>query len=137
MATAYFGNGVNDTISVNLNNELAGKVLNPRALDATKTNFLLPLTSYPIKANKDKGVLGGGGAVNKVSIQFTNIADPASYSIQIDGTVTGQDLYFYVFENTLVGQNQSGRASGITIKDITPPQSAAAKSSAAKSKAKK
>jgi hypothetical protein len=134
MPTAYFGNSVNDTISVNLNNELAGRVLNPRALDATKTNFLLPLTSYPIKANKDKGVLGAAGAMNKVTIQFTGLADEARYSIQIDNTVTGQDLYFYIFENTLVGQDQAGRSSGITIKDITPQPTA---KSSAKSKAKK
>ena len=133
MATAYFGNSVNDTISVNLNNELAGRVLNARALDGTKTNFLLPLTSYPIKANQDKGVLGGAGALNKVAIQFTGLADEARYSIQLDNTVTGQDLYFYIFENTLVGQDQAGRSSGITIKDITPP----AAKSAAKSKSKK
>jgi hypothetical protein len=134
MPTAYFGNSVNDTISVNLNNELAGRVLNPRALDQTKTNFLLPLASYAIKANKDKGVFGGSGTLNKVTIQFTGLADETRYSIQIDNTVTGQDLYFYIFENTLVGQDQAGRSSGITIKDITPTPAA---KSAAKSKAKK
>jgi hypothetical protein len=118
MATAYFGNTVNDTISVNLNNELSGRVLNPRALDNTKTNYNLPLTSYAIQANKDKAKFGGSpGNVNKITVQFTSLADDAKYTIEVDGSMTGQDLYFYVFENTLVGQDQAGRSSGITIKE--------------------
>ena len=120
MATAYFGNSVNDTISVNINNELSARVLNPRALDTTKTNYILPLTSCPIQANKDKGKLGGSGTTNKATVTFTSLADDAKYTVELDGTVTGQDLYFYVFENTLVGQDQAGRSSGITIKNVTP-----------------
>jgi hypothetical protein len=135
MASAYFGNSVNDQISVNLNNQRTAKELDPRALDTEKEVYTLPYASYEISANKGKGVFGGRGTVNKVEIQFEGLADPATYTVAIDSTVTGQDLYFYVFENTLVGQDQAGRSSGITIKDATPPPPAL--KTAAKRKATK
>lgn len=137
MPTAYFGNGVNDTISVNLNNALGASTLTARALATPATTVNLPVAAFPIKANKDKGTFGGSGTVNSVTIQFTSLADPAQYKIQVDGTVTGQDLYFYVFENTIVGQDQAGRSSGVTITPVAQLASASAKSAKSTKSTKK
>ncbi|HEX8282671.1 MAG TPA: hypothetical protein VF588_04925 [Pyrinomonadaceae bacterium] len=119
--TAYFANGVNDIISVNLNNALSATQLAARALATPATTVNLPVAAFPIKANKDKGVFGGKGNTNLVIINFTNIADPMQFKIAIDGSVTGQDLYFYIFDNTLVGQNAQGTATGITITVVPAP----------------
>lgn len=134
--TAYFANGVNDIISVNLNNALSATQLAARSLATPATTVNLPVAAYPIKANKDKGVFGGKGNTNLVIINFTNIADPTQFKISIDGSVTGQDLYFYIFDNTLIGQNAQGTATGITITPVPAPTLMAAKSPA-KSTSKK
>jgi hypothetical protein len=135
--TAYFANGVNDIISVNLNNALAATQLAARALATPATTVNLPVAAFPIKANKDKGVFGGKGNTNLVIINFTNIADPTQFKISIDGSVTGQDLYFYIFDNTLIGQNAQGTATGITITAVPAPTPMMAKSTKSTKSTKK
>jgi hypothetical protein len=126
--TAYFGNTVNDTINVVLNNELGGSKLNPRALDDTKSIIKSPAASYPIGPNKDKGKFGGKGNTNRVRITFTSLADDALYDIKVTDAPTNSDLYFYIFENTLVGQDQQGRSAGIVITPVDAPMTPALKS---------
>jgi hypothetical protein len=115
---AYFGNAVNDDISVNINNALAGTILSARpSLSSGGVQTLaMMMASFNIKANKDKGVFGGAGVVNRVTIQFATLRDdPNQFDVTISDVVSGQNLYFYVFENTLVGQNELGSSVGIKI----------------------
>lgn len=61
----------------------------------------------------------GTGGHNIVTVEFTGLHDaPHSFGITVDPDVQGQDLYFYVFANTLVGQDQHGRSKGVTITRI-------------------
>ena len=116
MAKAYFGNAVLDDISVNINNALSSTVLSQRSSSAGAGGLqTIAMTAAPfdIKANPAKGQFGSGGA-NRVTIQFGSQADPNQFDITVSN-LTGQDLYFYVFENTLVGQNAQGSSYGIKI----------------------
>jgi hypothetical protein len=128
--TAYFGNTVNDTIFVVLNNELGGSKLNPRVLDDTRTTIKSPAASYPIGPNKDKGKFGGRGITNRVRVTFSSLADDALYDIKVTDAPTNSDLYFYIFENSLVGQDQQGRSGGIVITPVDGPTPPMLKSSA-------
>jgi hypothetical protein len=121
MAMAFFANAVQDRISVNLNNSLLPTVLDQRqTLSVAGTQPLtMTATSFNIKPNRDKGVFGTGGP-NQVTIQFESLRPDSS---QFDITVTnltGQNLYFYVFENTMVGQNELGSSVGIKIEMLQP-----------------
>jgi hypothetical protein len=117
MAKAYFGNAVLDNISVNINNAITPTTLVQRASSSGAGGLqTIAMTAAPfnIKANPAKGVFGVGSS-NRVTIQFETLRDAPN---QFDVTVTnvsGQDLYFYVFENTLVGQNDVGTSVGIKI----------------------
>jgi hypothetical protein len=116
MAMAYFANAVNDTITVNINNALSGTELTPRpVLNPNDAKSLcMEVAPFVIKPNKGKRVFGID-SVNRVTIQFATFRDDPN---QFDVTTTnlsGQNLYFYVFENTLVGQNEQGSSLGIKI----------------------
>jgi hypothetical protein len=134
--TAYFGNTVNDTIFVVLNSELGGSKLNPRVLDDTKTTIKSPAASYPIGPNKDKGKFGGRGITNRVRVTFSSLADDALYDIKVTDAPTNSDLYFYIFENSLVGQDQQGRSGGIVITPVDGPVTPPMLKSSAKGGAK-
>lgn len=115
MAMAYFANAVNDNISVNLNNALLGTPLDPR--QSLNSGGVQPLSmqvaSFDIKANKDKAKFGLN-SINRVTIQFTIQEDPNQFDVTVSN-LTGQNLYFYVFQNTMVGQNEQGSSVGIKI----------------------
>lgn len=116
MPMAYFSNAVLDDISVNLNNALAATILSARpSLGSGGTQTLsMNVASFPIKPNKDKGQFGGTDT-NRVTIQFGSLrADPNQFDVSLIN-LTGQNIYFYVFENTLVGQNEIGSSLGIKI----------------------
>lgn len=116
MAMAFFSNAVKDQISVNINYALQGVELDPRpglGPDAAKT-ITMSVASFNIKANKDKGVFGSSDT-NRVTVIFGSLnPDPNQFDVTVTN-LTGQNLYFYVFENTLVGQNEIGSSLGIKI----------------------
>jgi hypothetical protein len=118
MAMAYFGNAVKDEISVNINNALAGIILSarPSLSSGGLQTLAMIMASFIIKANKDKGQFGSWPSTNRVTIQFATLRDdPNQFDVTVSDVVTGQNLYFYVFENTLVGQNELGSSVGIKI----------------------
>lgn len=119
MAKVYFGNCVNDQISVNLNYALSPKVLEKRNVENDGTETIrVPAVSLEIKANKDKGIFGNS-ATNNVQIIFATVLAGANlFDVSITNLLHGDDLYFYVFENTLVGQNQVGSSQGIVIEMV-------------------
>ena len=119
----YFGNSVADTVSVNVNDALQNLVLAPRVTtegnDGQVTAINCTAVETPTGPNKDKGVFGTGGGdsnENKISIQFKTLeAGVQDYGVTTHG-LSGRDLYIYVFDGTLVGQDETGRSVGITIK---------------------
>ena len=115
MATAYFCNGVTETININLNNELTGTSLKPRATQPDACTNSLPMHAVPVAKTSDKGTFNKNKA-NTVVIRFGTLKEESNtFNIEVDDSVAEQDLYFYVFENTLVGQDQAGRSTGVSI----------------------
>jgi hypothetical protein len=116
MANAYFCNCVADKISLSLNNELSPTQVNARPTDPVGDTNNLPMATFPITATT---VRGSGefstNAGNTVVINFGTLRDSATFEISVGESVAGNDLYFYVFEHTLVGQDRVGRAAGISI----------------------
>ena len=116
MPMAYFSNAVKDQISVNVNYALQNIELDPRPGlgPGAAGTITMSVASYDIKANKDKGVIGSG-STNRVTIIFGDInPDPNLFDVTLTN-LAGQNLYFYVFENTLVGQDEIGSSLGIKI----------------------
>jgi hypothetical protein len=111
---AYFVNAVKDQISVNLNNALQNTALSPRpGLDGDVQSITMAVAPFEIKPNKEKSVFGLG-SINRVVIQFASIDPSNRFDITVS-SLSGQNLYFYVFENTMVGQDEQGSSFGIKI----------------------
>lgn len=117
----YFGNSVNDTVSVNINNAIDNLKLTPRSTTPASgevTVINCPAVQAPVGPNPDKGVFGTSGAGNKIQIQFSYLeSGPQTYTVTVEG-MSGSDLYFYVFDGSLVGQDATGRPNGITITPV-------------------
>jgi hypothetical protein len=115
-ANAYFCNCVADKISLSLNNELSPTQVNARPADPAGDTNNLPIATFPITATtvRESGEFSTN-ASNTVVINFGTIRDSATFEISVEESVAGNDLYFYVFEHTLVGQDRVGRAAGISI----------------------
>ncbi|HEX8282670.1 MAG TPA: hypothetical protein VF588_04920 [Pyrinomonadaceae bacterium] len=116
MANAYFCNCVADRITVGLNNQLAPTLVEARAPVAEGDTNSLPMATFPVTSagERESGVFRAD-AGNTVVIVFDSFREPATYEITVEESVAGHDLYFYVFEHTLVGQDQLGKAAGISI----------------------
>jgi hypothetical protein len=116
MANAYFCNCVADRITVGLNNQLEPTLVGSRPLVAVGSTNQLPMAAYPITFGgvRESGTFSAE-AGNTVVILFETIRDSATFEITVEEGVAGNDLYFYVFEHTLVGQDQVGKAAGISI----------------------
>jgi hypothetical protein len=119
----YFGNSVADKVSVNINNALENLVLTARSTteaDGVVTVINAPAVQAPTGPNLGKGIFGTGGAQkNKVEVQFDTLeAGSQIYTVETTD-LAGRDLYFYVFDGTLVGQDETGRANGISITNDT------------------
>ena len=114
----YFGNSVADTVSVNINDSLQNLVLTPRSTTEAGdvvTIINCPATQAPTGPNPDKGKFATGGGSNKVQVQFSELqSKPQTYTVTATD-LAGRDLYFYVFNGTLVGQDQTGYPNGIVI----------------------
>lgn len=118
----YFGNSVKDTVSVNVNDALQNLVLTPRTTTKsvdTVSAINCSAVQCPTGPNKGKGIFGtGGGQINKITIQFQELeADNQTYTIETK-QLSGRDLYIYVFDGTLVGQDETGRDVNIIITPV-------------------
>ena len=116
MANAFFCNCVADKISVNLNGELTTTALDPRTAQLDTSTNRLPMHAFLIvQSEAETGKFGKLGD-NTVTIRFNTLkATPNTFDIQVDKRVEDQDLFFYVYENTLVGQDQVGHSTGVSI----------------------
>ena len=121
----YFGNTVASQVSVNVNNALNNLALEPRATTVTDgkvTAINCPAVQTPTASMKQPGVFGTGGGnsnVNELLIRLGLEADPQAYSVETDG-LAGRDLYIYIFDGALEGQDAVGSKIGITITPKTP-----------------
>jgi hypothetical protein len=109
----YFANSVNDTISVNINDGLSNHPMTPRtttSASGTVTVVNCAAVQVPTGPNKDKDVFGtGGGEANKVTVEFQSLESGSqTYSVKPEN-LSGRDLYIYVFDGTIVGQDDTGR----------------------------
>ena len=114
---AYFANSVTDVISVNLNNALQGHKVKARTLVPGESGDLVRVwaVSFPIAAFPGRDQFGASdGQTNSVTIIYKRQAEPRRFEITVS-TLTGQDLYFFVFGNRIVGQNVAGTSRGIKI----------------------
>lgn len=116
MANAYFCNCVADTISVNLNLALNPVIATGRATPVPAQGNLLPMVSFPlVSGDAVQGALSLADK-NYVIIAFETLRKAtATYDIQLSPEMEVQDLFFYVFENSLVGQTERGVSDGISI----------------------
>lgn len=118
MANVYFGNSVSTIISVNINDDLSATKIASRSTSPPSgpVNMInCPAIQIPTGPNKDKGIFGtGGGIINKVEIQYTFHSESDIYRVQCTN-LEGRNLFFYVFDNALIGQDETGLSDGITI----------------------
>lgn len=112
---AYFGNCFDDKISVNLNNSLESKRLDNCAINGIDGNKVinLPAASFPIHANKDKGIFGNN-CYNTLQIIYESLAESHVFHITTPN-LSGTDHYFYIYMGTLVGTDENGRTANIII----------------------
>ena len=123
MSRVFFGNSILSSISVNVNFALQGTVLDARPTPTANTqggnvySVSLSMAAFDIGPNLDKGKFGNSGE-NKVQV-IVDDGGANLYGVTItDASLKGQDLFFYVFDNTLVGQNNFGTAQGIKIAQL-------------------
>jgi hypothetical protein len=113
----YFANSVNDTISVNINNGLQNHTMTPRTTTSASnvvTVVNCAAVQVPTGPNMDKDVFGtGGGQANTVVVEFQSLESGSqTYSVKPEN-LSGRDLYIYVFDGTIVGQDDTGRPFNI------------------------
>lgn len=115
MAQAHFCNCVLDRVAVGFNDALQTSLLLPRSTNPDGSAACLPMVSFPIAAQPDKESFGLKGK-NKVTVGFESLREgKVFYNIRILDDLAAQDLFFYVFEHTLIGQCRSGSPKGIRI----------------------
>ncbi|MBY5935087.1 hypothetical protein KUV51_18930 [Tateyamaria omphalii] len=113
MAKAYFVNASPTDVKVTLNtgaqNPVAAVSVN---LDGTAV--IGPTWAAEISARPSPDVFGGDGHQNEVLFVSGQKAKTRRY--QIESTVsTVLDLYFFMFEDTIVGEDATGESKDITI----------------------
>jgi hypothetical protein len=115
----YFANCVKDIISVTLNNSIRTRKLKKRTAwnsEETAGNVNLPATWYEIRANKDKDIFGTGqNVINSVQINFKVLQSHSDFYKIETTNLSGQNLYFYIYQDTIIGQNETGSTEGIKI----------------------
>ena len=116
MATAYFCNTTFVRMSVNLNDQLQNQLL-----DAATENdsFVMPSWPCAVAANAAQGVFGANGNSNLLVVFGSPVGGrPIIYEIRYSGGAT-LDLYFYVLGDIIVGVDQTGDASKMTVTRIS------------------
>lgn len=115
MTTAFFFNCVADTISVNSNLGLSPEIINGRGEPGEQA---YGSADDPVSGGATGAEQGKMSLLDKnlIIISFETLQTSAdTYEIQLDKELDGKSLYFYVFENTLVGQDARGMGDGLSI----------------------
>ncbi|MCF2870407.1 hypothetical protein L0664_04950 [Octadecabacter sp. G9-8] len=122
MSNVYFGNCVFDDVLVNINSSLEPVRVHPRSVvnGPDGAVITIPASMVPSSANRTKGTFGTGGGTqntNRVQLTFASGDEPQAYDVTTTDQ-QGLDLYFYIFDGALVGQNQQGLSTGIQIDQV-------------------
>jgi hypothetical protein len=128
----YFANCLDQSIGINLNNNLSNSQLSSQAGSGSEPYASLntPVAAFPSTANPDKNHFGASlGCVNDVTIYYEEESQANYYEITPSQSLTGMDLFFYVFLGNIVGVDQSGSSEGITISSLVPEPPVATRTS--------
>ena len=116
MATAYFVNGTPTNVKIVLN---AGDQtsLAPISVASDKKSVTGPAWGAKIEANKGPNVFGSSSGEPIVNeLLFSSLQSGITRRYHVTSTVSNVlDLYFFMFEDTMVGEDQTGASKGITI----------------------
>jgi hypothetical protein len=115
MAKAYFVNGTPTNVKVVLNSGDQHK-LDPISVNAGATAVTGPTWAAAISAFPNKDVFSGGpdGKENEVLFSSEQSGITRRYKI-VSKVSTVLDLYFFMFEDSIVGEDQTGASGQITI----------------------
>jgi hypothetical protein len=121
MADAIFLNATPFATALNLNGNVANQQVEPMPPPAAADppRVVLPGAAVAISINKGPNVFGAstpGASVDNLLITFsTGFATPGIWHLQ--STVSAAlNLYFYLFDDQVVGVDQTGSTAGITIR---------------------
>lgn len=132
--SAFFVNCVKDTITVNLNNSIDtpkltfGPEISPGGDVTTDAPFKRVVfqehaASFKMGPYIGKSIFGSNHeenkpAENQIDINFASLKSGTNRFI-ISVPDSGRSYYFYIFEDTIVGQNDVGSSRGIKIDIVT------------------
>jgi hypothetical protein len=116
MATAYFVNGTPTTVKMVLN---AGDQTKLAAISvaADKKSVTGPTWGAPIAASKGPDVFGSGSGETVVNeLLFSSSQSGITRRYNVTSTFSNTlDLYFFMFEDSMVGEDQTGSSDKISI----------------------
>lgn len=115
MGKAYFINAtptdVKNVLNVGDQKPLAPISVNATGTAVTGTSWAATISAFP-----NKNVFSGGPDGQKNEVLFSSEQSGVTRRYSIKSTVsTTLDLYFFMFEDTIVGEDQTGSSAGITI----------------------
>mmetsp|Transcript_22455 Transcript_22455/g.36274 ORF Transcript_22455/g.36274 Transcript_22455/m.36274 type:complete len:122 (-) Transcript_22455:395-760(-) len=113
MAKAYFINASPTDVKVTLNTG-AQNPLAPVSVNSDGTAVSGPAWAAQIEARPSADVFGGDTHENELLFVSEQKAKTRRYQIT-SKVSTVLDLYFFMFEDTIVGEDLTGDSSGITI----------------------
>ncbi|MCF2870405.1 hypothetical protein L0664_04940 [Octadecabacter sp. G9-8] len=115
MAIIHFCNCVGQPIELVLNSQDVAEVVQAGAITPETGELSLPMWSIEAApAPVSDGVLFSQYDKNVLTV-VTPLPTVNLYDIELTSEMRNQDLYFYVFPRTLVGQNAQGETKGISI----------------------
>jgi hypothetical protein len=120
MAIAYFVNSTPTDVKTVLNGGDQHK-LAPISVGADKKSVTGTAWGAKIEANKAPDVLGASsGEPIANEVLFSSLQSGITRRYTVTSAVSNVlDLYFFMFEDTMVGEDQTGSSKGITITKLT------------------
>lgn len=113
MAKAYFINGTPTNVKVVLNGGAQNK-LAPISVSSGGDAVTAPAWAAEIKAFPSLDIFSGDGKDNEVLFSSEQSGKTRRYSISSTVSTT-LNLYFFMFEDSIVGEDQTGSSQGISI----------------------
>lgn len=113
MGKAYFINATPTKVRTHLNAGDQHK-LDPLSVNAAGTAVTGTAWAAPIDANRGEDIFGGDGNNNEVLFSSEQSGKTRRYNITSTVSTT-LDLYFFMFEDSIVGEDQTGASDKITI----------------------